>query len=466
MIFESFYLACLSHASYLIGSEGVAAVIDPQRDVKLYEEYAAQQGLKIQHIIETHLHADFVSGHRELAERSGAKIYLGARAGAKFPHVPVQDGDELGFGRCKLKFLETPGHTLESISILVTDLDKGPQPHAVLTGDTLFIGDVGRPDLSPNLTPQELAAMLYSSLQTKLLSLPDSVAVYPAHGAGSMCGRRLSEERVSTIGKERAGNYALQVKNQAEFVQLLTAELPERPGYFALDAELNRSGAPALEALPPLRPLATEAAGAEILSGAVALDVRPSDQYAGAHIPGSLHISLAGQFAFWAGSLLGLDARVVIVAENAEQAETARLRLSRVGIDGTVGYLAEGIAAWVEAGLGVARLPQVSAQELNRMMHEEAGTFTLLDVRRSGEWKEGHLPGATWSSLDQLQKHMGQLDRAQPTVVMCKSGYRSSIACSVLERAGLSQVTNLVGGFDGWKALQLPVQVDTTGVTN
>ena len=458
MIFESFYLACLSHASYLIGSDGVAAVVDPQRDVNIYEDFARQHGLKIEHIIETHLHADFVSGHRELAARTGAKIYLGHRAGAQFPHVAVHDGDELAFGRCRLKFLETPGHTVESISILVTDLDKGPEPQAVLTGDTLFIGDVGRPDLSPDLTPQQLAAMLYTSLHTRLLPLADSVEVYPAHGAGSMCGRRLSEERVSTIGRERAGNYALQAKSQEEFVKLLTAELPERPGYFALDAQINRQGAPALENLPPLRPLATEEARKEMESGAVLLDVRPTDQYAGAHIPGSLHISLTGQFAFWAGSLLGLQARPILIAENAEQAETARLRLARVGIDGTVGYLAEGIAGWLAAGQEIARLPQMSAQELDRMLREEAGTFTLLDVRRAGEWKDGHLKDARWSTLDQLQKHVNELERERPTVVMCKSGYRSSIACSALERAGLTNITNLIGGFDGWRAMGLPVE--------
>ncbi len=462
MIFESFYLACLSHASYLIGSEGVAAVVDPQRDVKIYEDFAAEHGLKIQHIIETHLRADFVSGHRELADRTGAKIYLGHRAGATFAHVPVHDGDQITFGRCKLRFLETPGHTMESISVLVTDLDKGPEPSAVLTGDTLFIGDVGRPDLSADKTPQELAAMLYTSLQTKLLPLADTVEVYPAHGAGSMCGRRLSEERVSTIGKERAGNYALQARSQDEFVKLLTAELPERPGYFALDAEINRAGAPALEALPPLRALSPADVMAEVTKGAVLLDVRPTDQFSGAHISGSLHISLSGQFAFWAGSLLGLDARLILIAENAEQVEAARLRLSRVGLDGTMGFLDEGITAWINAGHDVVRLPQITAPELARMMREEPGTFNVLDVRRSGEWKEGHLPGATFRPLDQLSKHLSDLDRARPSVVHCKSGYRSAIACSLLERAGLREVINLVGGYDAWLALQLPVE--TTAV--
>jgi hydroxyacylglutathione hydrolase len=456
MIFESFYLACLSHASYLIGSEGVAAVVDPQRDVKIYENFAAEHNLEIRYILETHLHADFVSGHRELAQHTGARIYLGHRADAKFPHVPVHDGDELAFGHCKLHFLETPGHTIESVSVLVTDFDKGSEPWAVLTGDTLFIGDVGRPDLSPDKTPQELAAMMYISLQTKLLSLPDGVAVYPAHGAGSMCGRRLSEERVSTIGKERAGNYALQARSQDEFVKLLTAELPERPGYFSLDAEINRQGAPPLDNLPPLRALSPEEVKAELAKGAVLLDVRPTDQFSGAHVPGSLHISLSGQFAFWAGSLLGPNARPILVAENTEQATAARLRLSRVGIDATAGFLKEGITGWLLAGGDVAQVPQITALELDRVMREEPGTFQVLDVRRSGEWKEGHLRGADCQPLDHLSTHLNELDHTRPIVAHCKSGYRSAIACSLLLRAGLPEVINLTGGYDAWQALHLP----------
>jgi len=255
--FEQFYLSCLSHASYMLGSKGIAAVVDPQRDVEIYLEEAAKHGFSIKYVIETHLHADFVSGHQELAARTGAKIYLGAKAGATFPHVPITDGDELSFGQCNLKFLETPGHTIESISVVVTNLERPDHPLAVLTRDTLFIGDVGRPDLSGDLTPQELAGMLYDSLHRKLLKLPDDVLVFPAHGAGSLCGRQMSSERSSTIGNEKATNYALRPTSRAEFVKLLTAELPERPGYFALDVEINRSGAapllelPSLPALPP-----------------------------------------------------------------------------------------------------------------------------------------------------------------------------------------------------------------------
>src|SRR5260370_23667818 len=250
MYFQQFYLGCLSHASYVIGSGSIAAVVDPQRDVGIYIEDAMKHGLSIQHVIETHLHADFISGHAELAALTGATIYLGAQAGAKFPHVPVRDGDEVRFGNCVLRFLETPGHTLESISILVTDTERSPEPFAVLTGDTLFIGDVGRPDLSPNHTPQQLAGLLYDSLHSKLLTLPAAVEVYPAHGAGSLCGRQMRAERSSTIGQQRTANFALQAKSREEFVHLLTSELPERPGYFALDADLNRSGPTPLADLP------------------------------------------------------------------------------------------------------------------------------------------------------------------------------------------------------------------------
>ena len=333
MYFQQFYLGCLSHASYLIGSGGVAAVIDPQRDVGIYIEDAVRHGLKIAHVIETHLHADFISGHAELAALTGASIYLGAQAGARFPHVPVKDGDELRFGNCVLRFLETPGHTLESISILVTNLDQSPEPTLVLTGDTLFIGDVGRPDLAPNLTPQQLAGMLYDSLQTKLLNLPDAVAVYPAHGAGSLCGRQMSSERSSTIGQQRTGNFALQAKSKEEFVRLLTAELPERPGYFAQDAELNRSGPTPLGDLPIPEGL-TPAALLQLQSaGALVLDTRTALEFGGAHIPGAIHIPLSGQFASWAGRLIGLDQSLIFVAEDRDAMLEARTRLARVGME-------------------------------------------------------------------------------------------------------------------------------------
>ncbi len=456
MYFEQFYLGCLAHASYMIGSEGTAAVIDPQRDVEIYLEAARQNGLRIQHVIETHLHADFVSGHRELATRAGAKIYVGARAGAQFPHVAVSEGDEIRFGQCRLSILETPGHTEESVCVLVTDLDRSPEPFAVLTGDTLFIGDVGRPDLSPNHTPQQLAGLLYDSLHRKLLSLPDSVRVYPAHGAGSLCGRQMSNERSSTIGEQRVANYALRTGNRDEFVRMLTDALPERPAYFARDAEINRTGAAALDELPPLVELAPDALLRLQKSGTLVLDTRPDSQFGAAHIPGSVNIPLSGQFASWAGALVGLETDLALVAENPDRASESRMRLARVGIERVGGYLAGGMEAWQRAGQPIERLPHITVQDLERL-EREAADLQIADVRRQAEWEEGHLQGAVLVPLNQIAVAMRQLDPSRPVAVHCKGGYRSAIAASLLLRDGFRQVSNVTGGFDAWKAAGLPV---------
>src|SRR5579864_2909236 len=280
MYFEQFYLGCLAHASYLLASEGEALVVDPQRDVELYLKAAAEQGATIRHIFETHLHADFVSGHRELAARTGAKIYMGTQSGATFQHMPVSDGFELKFGKASIRVLKTPGHTPESICLVVTDAEKSSAPWAVLTGDTLFIGDVGRPDLSPRHTPVQLAGLLYDSLHTKLMTLPDSVLVYPAHGAGSLCGKNRRAERSSTIGTERLTNYALQIKSREEFIRQLTSNLPARPEYFLRDAEINPTGAAALSELPALRALTPSELHEMLNQGEIALDVRPGDEFA------------------------------------------------------------------------------------------------------------------------------------------------------------------------------------------
>lgn len=457
MYFQQFYLTCLSHASYMLGSEGVACVVDPQRDVGIYLDEAAAHGLRIEHIVETHLHADFVSGHRELAGRTGARIYLGALAGARFPHVPVHDGYEVSFGRVVLRFLETPGHTIESVSIVITDLDRGVKPFAVLTGDTLFIGDVGRPDLAPNLSPQELAGMLFDSLHTKLLPLGDDVEVYPAHGAGSLCGKQMRPERQSTIGKERALNYALRPRTKEEFVRLVTADQPERPGYFALDAELNRTGAPPVAELPPLAMLEAAEFAERQRSGAIVLDTRPTQQFCSGHIPGAAHIALSGQYAAWAATLLGLNQDILLVAEDAESLEQSRLRLARVGMERVTGALRDGIAAWTAGKHPVAQIGQVAALELAQI-REQSGleAVQIVDVRRPGEWDEGHIDGARLMPLHQLVPRLTELDRSRPVAVHCKGGYRSAIACSLIQRAGFDQVMNLTGGFDAWRACGLP----------
>jgi hydroxyacylglutathione hydrolase len=454
MYFEQFYLGCLAHASYLIGSEGEAIVVDPQRDVDIYIKAAEQQGLKIAHVFETHLHADFVSGHRELAARTGANIYIGAQAGATFPHVDVNDGFELRVGRVRLQVLETPGHTPESTCLLVTDEEKSPRPWAVLTGDTLFLGDVGRPDLSKEHTPQQLAGLLYDSLHNKLMSLPDDVLVYPAHGAGSLCGKNMRAERSSTIGTERLTNYALQIPTRDTFVRELTSNLPARPDYFLQDAEINREGAGTLAELPELPPVSAQQLQSLMGNDAIALDVRPGDQFAEAHVPGSVNIALSGQFATWAGTVLGLGARPVLIADTPEQISEARMRLARVGMEGVQGYLAGGVAGWKQAGLPLATIGQMSVQDLHQEI--DAGNLQVLDVRREGEWQAGHIAGAAWAPLDHFRQALPDLDREQRLAVHCKSGYRSMIACSLLERAGYHNLVNVTGGFDAWQQAQFP----------
>jgi glyoxylase-like metal-dependent hydrolase (beta-lactamase superfamily II)/rhodanese-related sulfurtransferase len=460
MYFEQFYLGCLAHASYMLASEGEAVVVDPQRDVELYLKAAADQGVAIRHIFETHLHADFVSGHKELAARTGAKIYMGAQAGAAFPHVAVRDGFELKFGKASIRGLETPGHTPESICLVVTDAEKSPEPWAVLTGDTLFIGDVGRPDLSPKHTPAQLAGLLYDSLHEKLMTLPDKVLVYPAHGAGSLCGKNMRAERSSTIGTERLTNYALEIKSREGFIQKLTNNLPARPEYFAKDAEINRTGAVALSELGPLRPVTPAELQRMLNDGEIALDVRSGDEFGGGHVPGSVNIALSGQFASWAGTVLGLASRPVLIADTEQQIEEARLRLARVGIEALNGYLKGGVAGWKSAGLPVATTAQISAQELQAKL--QSGELQVLDVRREPEWDAGHIENATWWPLDNFKVSPPEIDHEAPLAVHCKSGYRSMIASSLLERAGFKNILNVAGGFDAWQAADLAVVIPVT----
>jgi hydroxyacylglutathione hydrolase len=459
MYFEQFYLGCLAHASYLLASQGEAVVVDPQRDVDIYLKAADEHGAKILHVFETHLHADFVSGHKELAARTGAKIYIGGRAGAKYPHVDVQEGFELRIGKSVLKVLDTPGHTPESICLVITDGEKSLQPWAVLTGDTLFLGDVGRPDLARTHTPAQLAGMLYDSLHTKLLVLPDDVLVYPAHGAGSLCGRNMRAERSSTIGTERLTNYALQIKSREEFVRQLTANLPTRPEYFLQDAEINREGAPSLADVREVTPIPAAELKSMLEDGIIALDVRPGDDFARGHVPGSINIALSGQFASWAGTVLGLSARPVLIADSAEQLSEAQLRLARVGIEDALGYLSGGVGAWKQAGFALAEVPQITVQVLQELL--QAQNSQILDVRREPEWHAGHIEGAAWWPLDNFKISPPEIDRDQPVAVHCKSGYRSMIACSLLQRAGFRNVSNVIGGFDAWQREKLPVQTET-----
>jgi len=456
--FEQFYLGCLAHASYMLVSEGVAVVVDPQRDVEIYLEVAAAQGAKIGHVFETHLHADFVSGHKELAARTGATIYIGHRANASFAHSDVRDGFELRTGKIRIQVLETPGHTLESICLLVIDEEKSPKPWAVLTGDTLFIGDVGRPDLSKTHTPAELAGMLYDSLHRKVLKLADNVLVYPAHGAGSLCGRNMRAERFSTIGVERFTNHALRIENREDFVRELTTNLPSRPEYFLQDAELNRQGASALSELPELTPISAQELASELASGANVLDVRAGGRFAAGHVPGSVNIALSGQFASWAAIVLGLSSLPILIADTPEQMAEARVRLARVGIEDVRGYLQGGIEGWRDAGFQLAELQQIPVQTLKEW--QQRAEVCTLDVRREPEWRAGRLAKALWIPLDKFAISSPPIDPDALIAVHCKSGYRSMIACSLLLRAGFRKVVNVMGGFDAWQRAELPIMSD------
>jgi hydroxyacylglutathione hydrolase len=451
VILQQYYLGCLAHASYLVADEqsGTAAVVDPQRDVEQYVRDARRLGVRIRHVFLTHFHADFVAGHLELRDRVGATIYLGASARAEYPFVPVGDGDAVELGpELRLEVLETPGHSPESISILVRERDA---PYAVLTGDTLFIGDVGRPDLRASLgwSAEELGGLLYDSLRDKLLPLPDATLVYPAHGAGSLCGKNLSTDTVSTIGEQRQFNYALQPMSKQEFIRIVTADQPDTPDYFSYDAVLNSSERPTLEqALErELLPLSLE----QVLAlRPQVLDTRDSAEFEGAHLVGSVNVGLGGSYATWCGTVLDRERPVVIVADPGRVHEAA-VRLGRIGFDIVAGYLQEGMEALEARQELVARVERVTARALAEQL-ESPGPPLVLDVRTEREWSERRIEGSVNVPLARLAERLDELPRDRRIVVHCSSGYRSAIAASLLLRAGFDDVVDLVGGTNAWES--------------
>jgi glyoxylase-like metal-dependent hydrolase (beta-lactamase superfamily II) len=452
--FKQFYLGCLAHASYMIGSGGEAVVVDPQRDVDQYVEEAEANGLRITDVVETHLHADFVSGHVELARRTGARIHIGAAAGARFDHVAVRDGDELAVGDVRLRFLETPGHTPEGISVLVFDPAASADPAMVLTGDTLFIGDVGRPDLvgSKGFTAEQMAGMLYDSLHGKLLPLADSVEVYPAHGAGSACGKNISRETHAPLGEQRRTNYALRPMSKEEFVRLVTADLAPPPAYFPYDAERNREGARSIEEIGMPPALDAKRVRALVDGGAAVLDVRRNVEFGAGHVPGSVNVGLGGQFASWVGTLLDPERDMVLVASSEDEVREAVVRLARVGFERVVGYLDGGVDAWRAAGLDLAAIAQIEVSELRDRLDGGDASLQVVDVRRPGEYGGGHVPSARNAPLDRLTSSLEGLDATRPTAVICAGGYRSSAATSLLEARGFTDLYNVLGGTGAWVA--------------
>ncbi|MGO8771302.1 MBL fold metallo-hydrolase [Mycobacterium sp.] len=458
MIFTQHYLGCLSQASYLIGDEttGRAVVVDPRRDVEEYLGEAAEHGLRIERVIETHIHADFLSGHLELAAATGALISFGEGADVEFPIDPLRDGQRISLGDVTLQILATPGHTPESICVVVYEHADDEAPYGVLTGDTLFVGDVGRPDLfvTSGYSADELAQKLYGSLQTKLLKLPDATRVFPAHGAGSACGKQLSSETSSTIGEQRRTNYALRAVDVDQFVAAVTEGQPVRPRYFEFAAHRNRELRPLLDENPPYL-LDIEEVCKHTEAGAILLDSREPDDYASRHIRGAINIGLQGRFAEWAGDVLSPERDIVLVGDVA-LAREARIRLSRVGLDRVVGQLSD--LAWVFAHRpdvveSAARLTVGQLAELRGLQPR----LQLVDVRSPQEAAEGVIPGARQVPLAALTDSLAALDPAAPVVAYCAGGGRSMVAASVLRASGFTDVADVVGGFGAWHRAGLPV---------
>jgi hydroxyacylglutathione hydrolase len=462
MILKQYYLGCLAHASYLVGDEAssTAIIVDPQRDVQQYLAEAEQFGLQIRHVFLTHFHADFIAGHLELRDCCGATIHLGSRARAEYAFVAMKDGDSLNFPGLRLQVLETPGHTIESISILVFDLQKGPgKPYAVLTGDTLFIGDVGRPDLRASLgwTANDLGARLYDSLHNKILPLPDETLVYPAHGAGSLCGKQLSSDTVSSLGDQRRLNYALQPMSKEEFVRLVTADQPDAPAYFTYDAILNtRERATLDQSLEQaLHPIELE----EVLrlgdAGAHILDVRDPGEYAKGHLAGSINIGLGGQYATWAGTVLDRTKPIVIIAEPGREQEAA-LRLGRIGFDDVKGYLRGGMEALAGRPDLVWPTERISATMVADELAQPDPPL-VLDIRNPREWASRHIEGSVNIPLNHLQERIAEIPRDRRIAVHCAGGYRSSIAAGILHQHGITNLIEMAGGLAAWDAAKLPV---------
>ena len=445
MIIHQFFVPGIAHSSYIVAGNKSCAVVDPERDISRYIDAAMQMGLRITHILETHLHADFISGHLDLAKATGAPIYAPGAGNCLFPHVPLQEGDEIQLEDIRFSVMETAGHTPEHICYIAADTGRGATPVAAFTGDTLFVGDVGRPDLFPGRS-EELASSLFDSLHEKVLRLPDECEVYPAHGMGSLCGRAMSAKRSSTIGYEKKYNYALQISDRREFIRSLTSNMPQAPDHFFRCSEINRAG-PALmqDLMPPatldLRSFAQRAGS----GGSAVLDVRSYPAFSGLHIPGAWHIDLAGSFATQAGWVIPPEKEILLVVEGRAQAKEAALQLHRVGLDRVAAYLEGGMLAWGASGLPVGRIPVISPEQAHKLL--QSGEATLIDVRSVEEKTSEHVEGSIDIAWHDLRSRYIELDPQGRYIVMCKGGQRASIAASILKMNGISRVCNLAGGF-------------------
>jgi glyoxylase-like metal-dependent hydrolase (beta-lactamase superfamily II)/rhodanese-related sulfurtransferase len=464
MYVQQIYTGCLSEASYFIESEGEAAIIDPIRDTESYIQIAKEHNATIKYIFETHFHADFISGHLDLAKKSGATIIYGPNTKANFKFHLANDAEEFKIGNVTLQAIHTPGHTLESTCYLLKD--ETGKPYCIFTGDTLFAGDVGRPDLSSgNLSKEELASILYDSVQNKLMHLPDNLIVYPAHGPGSSCGKNIGPETQSTIGKEKQSNYAMQPQTKEDFVKAITKDLPEPPAYFPVNAKINKEGYSDLDEIKSkgLQALSLKEFKKKLETDPIILDTRNAEDFSEGFIPGSIFIGLNGRFAEWAGSLLPFDQPIVMICEK-EKEEEALVRLARVGFENVEGYLKGGFEEWKKAGEKIDLLINVETDELAMDIPFD-DRLTVLDVRRLNEFAEGHVKDAVNLPLEEMTDvaQIAQLEEDQNIYVHCRSGYRSVIAASLLKRQGYHNLRNVLGG---WQKIKDQKNIETTKEAN
>ncbi len=451
MLLKHFFLGKIAHSSYILAGKNTCAVIDPQRDVDFYIDEARSLGVDITHIMQTHLHADFVSGHMDLAEKTGAKIYVAKSAKCTFAHVALAEGDSVELEDMALQVLETPGHTPEHLSYVVIDKSRSTSPVGVFVGDTLFVGDVGRPDLFPDMAT-ELADKLYHSLHDKLLKLPDYVEVYPAHGAGSLCGRAMGAKWQSTIGYERNYNSALQIKDKLKFIKSLTENMPPAPDHFSRCSDINRKGPARVAKLPTMQELSPSAFQEKLTSSdCVILDTRSYHAFSGQHLKGAWHLDLNGNFPTFTGWVIPTDKDILLVADDYKKALESNLWARRVGMDRIVGYLDGGMTAWAVEGLSTSHSGLISAEELHDLL-QKGDNIVLLDVRAPLEFEESHIEGAVNIPVADLRTRYNELDPAKTTVLICSSGNRSSLGVSILKQHGFKDVTNVAGGMTGYSA--------------
>jgi glyoxylase-like metal-dependent hydrolase (beta-lactamase superfamily II)/rhodanese-related sulfurtransferase len=449
MIIQQFFIPGLAHSSYIVAGNRTCAVIDPERDAGRYVNAAREMGVRITHILETHLHADFISGHLDLADATGAGISVSRSANCAFSHTPLSEGDEVLLEDIRFSVIETAGHTPEHICFVATDTSRGPTPVALFSGDTLFVGDVGRPDLFPGRA-EELASSLYDNLHTKIMALPDECEVYPAHGKGSLCGRAMAAKRTSTIGYEKKYNYALRITSRGEFIRALTSDMPAAPDHFTRCSETNRAGPTLMRDLIQPVPIEPKSLAGRIRADdALFLDVRSYLAFSGMHIPGAWHIDLAGNFATQAGWILPPGKDLLLVVEDRKQAEEAALQLHRVGFDRVTGYIEGGMLVWGTAALPISRVPVISPEEAHALIRSDEAI--LIDVRSQEEWQDGHAEGSIHIPWHDLRTRYTELDPAQQYIIMCRGGQRASIAVSILKRHGFGRIYNLGGGYTAYQ---------------